>query len=85
MKQSHSRYRWVILLLAFIPPTLLTLCQYQSTAYAPELMRQFSLTDQQYTTVATAPMLMGVFISFLAGTAADRFGLKKNLTAYVIF
>ena len=84
MKQSHSRYRWVILLLAFIPPTLLTLCQYQSTAYAPELMRQFSLTDQQYTTVATAPMLLGVFISFLAGTAADRFGVKKTVTAAVI-
>ena len=84
MKQTYSRYRWVILLLAFIPPTLLTLCQYQSTAYAPELMRQFSLTDQQYTTVATAPMLLGVFISFLAGTMGDRFGVKKTVTVAVI-
>ena len=77
--QKRSSYRWVILLITVLPCFMLTVCQYQATPYAAELMQKLHLNEQQYTTIATAPMLVGVFISFLSGTLADRFGVKKTV------
>ena len=43
-----------------------------------------SMTEQQYAAIATAPMLVGVFISFLSGTLGDRIGVKKTVFAALV-
>ena len=79
--QKNSSYRWVILLLTFLPCFMASVCQFQATAYAGDLMEKYQLSEQAYSTIATAPMLVGVFISFLSGTLGDRFGVKKTVFA----
>lgn len=70
-------YRWIILLLTFLPCFMMSVCQFQATPYAAELMTKLSLTEQQYATIATAPMLVGLVLSLFAGTMADRIGVKR--------
>ena len=82
--KKYSPYRWVILLFTVLPCFMMTVCQFQATPYAAELMQKLSLNEQQYATIATAPMLVGVFISFLSGTLADRFGVKKTVFVAMI-
>lgn len=78
MRKSSS-YRWVILAMTFLPCFWMAVCQFQATAYAADLMETLSLSDAQYSTIATAPMLVGFFISLLAGALGDRLGVKKTV------
>ena len=82
--QKNSSYRWVILALTFLPCFWMSVCQFQATPYAADLMAKLGMTEQQYATIATAPMLVGVFISFIAGTLADKFGVKKTVFAALV-
>ncbi len=77
MNKESSSYRWVILLVAFLACFLTSFCQFQATAYAGDLMMKLNLTESQYTTIATAPMLIGVVLSLLAGGMGDKFGVKN--------
>ena len=81
-EQKTSSYRWVILLMTFLPCFWMSVCQFQATPYAADLMQRLSLAEQQYATIATAPMLVGVFISFLSGTLGDKFGVKKTVAGH---
>lgn len=86
MTQQHtSSYRWIILLLTFLPCFMMSFCQFQATPYAAELMQKLSLTEQQYATIATAPMLVGVFLSLVAGSLADKLGVKRVVLISLIF
>lgn len=78
MRKSSS-YRWVILAMSFLPCFWMAVCQFQATAYAADLIETLSLSDAQYSTIATAPMLVGFFISLLAGALGDRLGVKKTV------
>lgn len=75
--KKNSSYRWVILLMTFIPCFWMSVCQFQATPYAAELMQKLSMNESQYSTIATAPMLVGLFISFIAGALGDKIGVKK--------
>ncbi len=83
-EQKTSSYRWVILLMTFLPCFWMSVCQFQATPYAADLMQRLSLAEQQYATIATAPMLVGVFISFLSGTLGDKFGVKKTVAVALV-
>ena len=83
-EQKTSSYRWVILLMTFLPCFWMSVCQFQATPYAADLMQRLSLAEQQYVTIATAPMLVGVFISFLSGTLGDKFGVKKTVAVALV-
>ena len=84
-QQKAPAYRWVILLLTFLPCFMMAFCQFQATPYAGDLMQKLSLTEQQYATIATAPMLVGVFLSFAAGSLADKLGVKRVVLASLVF
>ena len=74
---KQSSYRWVILAITFLAAFLTAFCQFQATAYAPDLMGTLGLSEVQYASIATAPMLIGVFLSLVAGATADKIGVKK--------
>ena len=76
-QNKNSSYRWIILLLTFLPCFMMSVCQFQATPYAAQLMEKLHMTEQQYATIATAPMLVGVFLSFISGTLGDKIGVKK--------
>lgn len=84
-QQKAPAYRWIILLLTFLPCFMMAFCQFQATPYAGDLMQKLSLTEQQYATIATAPMLVGVFLSFAAGSLADKMGVKRVVLVSLIF
>ncbi|MBQ8974127.1 MAG: MFS transporter [Oscillospiraceae bacterium] len=75
--KGGSSYRWVILLITFLSCFMMSVSQFQVTPYAAELMGALSLTEQQYASIATAPMLVGVILGILSGKLGDRFGVKK--------
>lgn len=56
---------------------MMSYCQFQATPYAAELMEKLHLSEQQYATIATAPMLVGVVLSLFSGSLADRYGVKR--------
>ena len=60
------------------------MCQFQATPYAADLMQKLSITEQQYASIATGPMLSGLFVSFISGTLGDKFGVKKTVFVAII-
>lgn len=83
-KHEYTSYRWIILLVTFLPVFTLAMCQFQVTPYAAEIMKNMGLSAQQYATIATAPMLTGVFLAFVSGTLADKFGVKNTVLVALI-
>lgn len=50
---------------------------YQLTAVPAKVYEAFSLTDMQFSSIMTAPMLPSIFLSIVIGILVDRFGISK--------
>jgi NNP family nitrate/nitrite transporter-like MFS transporter len=59
--------------LAFTVPNF---SQYQLTPLAARIMEQYSLTNLQFTSIFSAPMIPAVFLSFVSGILVDKYGFK---------
>jgi nitrate/nitrite transporter NarK len=57
-----------------------TFAQFQIAALAYKLIPALKLTVAQFASILSAPMLPAIFLSVIAGIAADRFGTKKVVT-----
>ncbi len=78
--ERYPKYRWVILGIAW----LTLLCLYWSWFLVPSLASRLTadlnLSHMQYTMIFTAPVMMGIWCAITAGSAADRFGIRKVVT-----
>lgn len=52
--------------------------QYQLSPVAGRVMADFNLTQTQFSSVFSAPMIPAIVLSIAAGVLSDRFGIKKT-------
>ena len=79
-----KRYAWVILVLLCIGIALPDYAQYQVPAFGPVIQETMKLLPTQFSTIATAPLLPGIFLSLIAGLLVDRFGVRKILVGTMV-
>ena len=77
-------YGYVIVGLLCIGIFLPNFAQYQVTSLADRLRTEMGLSQGQYGSIATAPLLAGIILSFLSGLLMDRFGVKVILISIFI-
>ena len=77
--KSNPRYGYVMLALLCLAIALPDYAQYQVTSLADRIRTELSLSQSQYSSVATAPLLVGIVLCFLSGLLVDRFGTKMLL------
>lgn len=58
--------------------------QYMLSPLAARVMETLNLTQTQFASVFSAPMLPAIFLGIVAGIFADRFGVRKVVTIALI-
>ncbi len=74
-------YGYVIVGLLCLGIFIPNFAQYQVTSLADRLRTEMGLSQGQYGSIATAPLLAGIILSFLSGLLMDRFGVKVVVIA----
>ena len=82
--KSNPNYGIVILLMLFLGIALPDFGQFQVSSLADKLRESMALSQSQYSTIATAPLLAGIIFGFLAGVLMDRFGIKVVTASIVL-
>jgi len=77
-------YRWVILGVAMLAGFIGSYAQFQLPPLAYKLMPSLHISTSQFAALMAGPMTGSIFISILGGTLADRYGMKKVITAGLI-
>ncbi len=73
-RMSHSR--WVVITLAFFATVVNYLDRQTLSVIAPELKRQFQMTDETYGLILSAFMLAYTVMNGVSGPIIDRIGTK---------
>lgn len=84
-EQRLYPYRWVILFIMWATCFINVAAQFQIAAMAFKIIPELKLSLSQFSMILSAPMLPAVFFSLLAGTLADRFGVKKVVAMGFVF
>ena len=79
-KKRKLDYCWMVLFLMCIGIALPNYAQYQISAFGSDIMKNMNLTTTQFSTVATAPLIPGIFLSLISGLLVDKFGARKIIT-----
>lgn len=66
----------VVVVLVFVGMFLGNYGQYQLAAVPSMVYQQFNLTDAQFSSIMTSPMLPAIFLSIILGILVDKFGIK---------
>ncbi len=82
--KSNPKYGLVILLMLFLGIALPDFGQFQVSSLADKLRAAMDLSQSQYSTIATAPLLAGIIFGFLSGVLMDRFGIKVVTASIVL-
>lgn len=72
-KGSRSKYATLSLVamcIGFLAPNY---AQYQLSPLGPSLMQELSISESQFSSLFTAPMLPAIFLSLVAGILVDRY------------
>lgn len=81
MKKSKSKgIIMLITVLAFFGLFIGNYGQYQLSAVPESIYQAFNLTDAQFSSIMTAPMVPTIFLSIIMGVIADKFGLNKLIS-----
>jgi nitrate/nitrite transporter NarK len=78
--ERYPKYRWVILIIAWITLLCLHWSWFLIPSLASRLTLDLNLSHMQYTLIFTAPVMMGIWCATIAGAAADRFGIRRVVT-----
>ena len=84
MNNKKFNYGWIILTLLCIGLALANYSQYQVSAFGTQITAEMNLTATQFSTIATGPLIPGIFLSLVSGLLVDKFGARKILTASVL-
>ncbi len=84
-KDKRKQKVKILMFLAFsLAFTLPNFAQYQMSPLAARIMEQYSLTNGQFTSIFTAPMILAVFFCFISGILTDKFGFKTVVGIFVV-
>lgn len=82
--KSRPKYGYVILVLLCIGIAVPNFGQFQVSTLAEELRSTLDLSQSQFSTIATAPLLAGILLGFLSGILMDRFGIRVVTAALIL-
>ena len=78
--RSDAKRRRIICLLVFaLAYAAPNYAQYQFSPLGPQIIQRFGLSDVQFQSIFTAPMLPAIFLGFISGMLVDRLGYKPVL------
>jgi NNP family nitrate/nitrite transporter-like MFS transporter len=82
--KSDPKYGYVILVMLCLGIALPDFGQFQVSSLADKLRAAMDLSQSEYSTIATAPLLAGILFGFLAGVLMDRFGIRVVTASIVL-
>jgi len=82
--KARPGYGYVILLLLCLAISLPDFGQYQVSSLADKIRAAMGLSQSQYSTIATAPLLAGIIFGFISGVLMDRFGIRVVTISLVL-
>jgi len=83
--RSDAKRRRIICLLVFaLAYAAPNYAQYQFSPLGPQIIQRFGLSDVQFQSIFTAPMLPAIFLGFISGMLVDRLGYKPVLAVAMI-
>lgn len=77
-------YGIVVVALLCLAMALPNFAQYQVTTLADRIRSDLNLSQSSYSSIATAPLVAGILLSFASGLLMDRFGSKVLLISVII-
>ena len=80
-----SSYRWVVLTIMWLTMFIAVLAQFQVAALSFKIIPELNLTQGEFVMLLAASMLPAVLFGLIAGSLADRFGVKKVVAVSFIF
>ena len=81
---NESSYRWVVLGVVSLTVFVGGFTQFMVAPWGAEIAQELGFAAPNIAGIVLAPMIVGVLFSLPGGTLADRFGVKKVLTAALI-
>ena len=85
MNQKHRNLIFLMTSLLFAAQFVGNYGDNQLMAIPARIYAAFNLTDMQFSSLATAPMLPAIFLSIVIGLLVDRFGIPKIVGLWLIF
>ncbi|SEW12893.1 MFS transporter [[Clostridium] fimetarium] len=77
MEQKQKfNYGWIILAIFALGAFTYQLTQYQLTMVAAELIPKLGLTEAQFSSLVTAPLVPAIVLSIIVGILADKISIK---------
>ena len=74
---KSGSYSKIIAIILFFALTVGNYFQYQLTPLAGQLMTDLGITQNQFSSIFTSPMITSIILGIVAGVLADKFGIKK--------
>lgn len=86
MKQEKAidSQRWKVLFIIWFALFSGAYAQYQVPPLVNKIIHSLNLTNVQFSSIVTAPMIPAVLFSIIAGTISDRIGVKPIITIGLI-
>lgn len=81
---DSPRYGYILLAMLCIAIALPSFGQFQVNTLGAQLRENLHLSQSQYSSISTAPLLAGVLLGFLSGLLVDRFGLRMVTAAVIL-
>jgi len=79
-----QKYALVILAILCVGIALPNFAQYQVPAFGSVIRESMNLSPSQFSTICTAPLLPGIFLSLISGVLVDKFGARRVLLISVL-
>ena len=83
-KNTKFNYGWIVLILICFGLAMANYSQYQVSGFGAQLTAEMNLTATQFSTIATGPLIPGIFLSLVSGMLVDKFGARRVLTISVL-
>ena len=81
---KSGSYSKIIAIILFFALTVGNYFQYQLTPLAGQLMTDLGITQNQFSSIFTSPMITSIILGIVAGVLADKFGIKKVIAVALV-
>jgi ACS family hexuronate transporter-like MFS transporter len=81
----RGNLRWIIIVLIFLATTINYIDRQTISVAAPSIMKEFSLTKQDYSWIVTSFLLAYAMMQVVTGMFIDRIGTKRGFSIAIVW
>lgn len=81
---EYDSKRWFVLIILFLAIFVGPYSQYQLPPLAESLIPSLNISQIQFSSILTGPMVPSIFFSIAAGLLVDKFGIKRGVLSALI-